>query len=87
MRAVVPVNLTGNGLNGERLNPQSLAFSKFTIANLRSARDPANPTPDIYWLHCILAFVFVFYGLYLIHYHYEVRHSVMSSAARASTAL
>lgn len=73
MRAVVPVHLAGNGLDGTQYDAQSLAFSRFTTANLRSARDATTSTPGIYWLHLILAFVFVFYSLYLIHYHYEVR--------------
>jgi Late exocytosis, associated with Golgi transport len=69
----MPVHLNGGGLNNNQYDAQSLAFSKFTIANLRQARDPHNHNPGIYWLHLVLAFVFVFYTMYLIHYHYEVR--------------
>jgi hypothetical protein len=73
MRVVVPVHLAGDLLDGNAYDKSSLAFSKFTTANLRSARDVKSTMPGIYWLHLVLAFVFVFYSIYLISYHYEVR--------------
>jgi hypothetical protein len=75
---VVPVHLHGDNLQRDTYGKKSLEFSRFTLANLRNATAqpskgdrPAN-LPNIFWLHLVLAFVFVGYSLFLIHFHYEV---------------
>jgi Late exocytosis, associated with Golgi transport len=72
--AVVPVHLNGSEVNKTAGASQSkLAFVRFTIANLdpRSRLDP-HPT---YWLHFALSYLFVFYAMWLIKHHYQVRAS------------
>ena len=70
--AVVPVHLAGNELDDEIYGNQSLAFPRFTTANLSNARDPVNGENKIYWVHLFLAYVFVAWSLFLINYHYKV---------------
>jgi hypothetical protein len=68
---VVPVHLQGSDINANSGSSKSkLAFVRFTIANLKP-RNIQRPLPT-YWLHFSLAYIFVFYAMWLIRYHYQV---------------
>lgn len=69
VHAVVPVHLKGGALS-ESSAQESVPFKRFTIANLRPQSELDGIS--IYWLHFALAYVFVFYSLWLMNYHYEV---------------
>lgn len=68
--AVVPVHLKGGALPDSSAQ-EAVPFKRFTIANLRPQSELEGVS--IYWLHFALAYVFVFYSLWLMNYHYEVR--------------
>lgn len=70
--AVVPVHLKGGALP-ESNAQEAVPFKRFTIANLKPQSELEGIS--IYWLHFTLAYVFVFYSLWLMNYHYEVRSS------------
>lgn len=72
--AVVPVHLKGNNLvKGSGVQTgntqEAFPFVRLTIANLSQDRNDTS----IYWLHFTVAYTFVFYSLWLLRQHYEVR--------------
>lgn len=72
---MVPVHLKGDNLDrpreaGQPTNTQeAFPFVRLTIANLSQDRKDTS----IYWLHFTVAYTFVFYSLWLLKQHYEVR--------------
>lgn len=74
---MVPVHLKGGALP-ESSAQDAVPFKRFTIANLRPQSELEGVS--IYWLHFTLAYLFVFYSLWLMNYHYEVCCAVLPAA-------
>lgn len=59
-----------------------MPFKRFTIANLKPQSELEGIS--IYWLHFALAYVFVFYSLWLMNYHYEVCQQEQDERSKCS---
>lgn len=80
--AVIPMNLSGQFLERERQKSEGESkvslnvFMSLTIANIESG------SPKM-WLHFVLAYAFVIWALFLLHWHYQVRSAPTSGGAHS----